>query len=735
MNKPMRKITATAVMLAFAGTSSHLMAETEKTADSKIKLDAISVNGILPEKLEAVPGSFDIVDQKEIEEKRPFSIKEALSSTPGINIVGEDSFGLGLNIGIRGMDPRRTARTLLMEDGMPLFLAPYGDPSAHYSTPMDRIERIEVVKGSGQILYGPQTVGGMINFVTKPVPRNGFAGSFTGTVGNNDFYSGHLNLGVGNERGGIMVDAIKKNGDGIRDNHQFDVEEFTVKGEIKLTDSQSLMAKASYYKEDSNISETGLGLLEYNEDKFQAPSGQNDLFKHERKSLQLKHIFDINENVKLTTQAYYSKSDRKSFRQVDAPGGYDSDNGTTGYSVLDRCDPAPVTTAEANACGGRWRPREYTYWGIEPRLDVKHHLFGIDSDAVIGFRYHDEDIERNQFRDDDPRAQSLSWAKAYGTHREQLKHKVEALSYYAQNTFHVGDWSLTPGVRVEDYKVSQNVLIAESDPQGIKGSKSTTEVLPGFGVAWNGIANTTVFGGVHRGFAPARPDRDLLANADDQIVLSFTKPELSTNYEIGVRSKYLRGVSFSSTLFHTNFDDLVINAGGGNYENAGKSRMSGLELAGRVDFGTIYNTPHNFYLTGSYTNTFTAEFKKSFTDEGILSGSRLPYAPRHIASVNFGYQHPIGFNARIGADYVSEQKPDAWTNTLTGNDAALSGLTGTIPSYTLVNASASFKPAGSRLTYFVSGHNLTDKEYLATRVDGMGAGRGRQVFGGIRIDF
>ena len=142
MNKPMRKLTATAVMLAFAGTSGHLMAETEKDADNKIKLDAIPVSGILPEKLESVPGSFDVVDKKELEEKRPFSIKEALSSTPGVNIVGEDSFGVGLNIGIRGMDPRRTARTLLMEDGMPLFLAPYGDPSAHYSTPIDRVVRI-----------------------------------------------------------------------------------------------------------------------------------------------------------------------------------------------------------------------------------------------------------------------------------------------------------------------------------------------------------------------------------------------------------------------------------------------------------------------------------------------------------------------------------------------------------------------------------------------------------------
>jgi Fe(3+) dicitrate transport protein len=68
-------------------------------------------------------------------------------------------------------------------------------------------------------------------------------------------------------------------------------------------------------------------------------------------------------------------------------------------------------------------------------------------------------------------------------------------------------------------------------------------------------------------------------------------------------------------------------------------------------------------------------------------------------------------------------------------DAALSGLAGDVPSYTLFNASVNFKPVGSKATYFVSGYNLADREYLASRVDGMSVGRGRQVFGGIRYDF
>jgi Fe(3+) dicitrate transport protein len=718
-----------------------------------IKLDTVTVKGILPEKLESVPGSYSIIDQKELEARRPFSIKEALSSTPGINILqNEDPLGLAQNIGVRGMDPRRTARTLLLEDGMPLFLAPYGDPSSHYIPMLDRVQRIEVVKGSGQVLYGPQTVGGMINFVTRPIPKDGFAGTVLGSLGNNGYSGLYANLGYGGERGGIMIDATKKQGDGIRDNHDFEVQDYTLKGQLNLTDSQTLIAKLGYYEEDSQVSETGLGEVDYDSDKYQAPSGNNDSFKHERKSLQLQHIFNINENVKLSTQAYYVDAWRSSFRQTDAPGGYDEDaaGSSTGITVLERCDTpgVPFTEAQADACGGRHRPRSYTYYGIEPRLDFKHSLFGVESDAVIGFRYHEEDISRKQYRGNDAEYQSLSFAKSNVEPREHIDIEVEAQSYYAQNTFYIGDWSLTPGVRVEDIKIKTDVKRAGGDTQNNPESKLTnnqTEVLPGLGVAWNGIANTTIFGGVHRGFAPPRPDRDLRADGEDTAIVDKTKPETSLNWEFGVRSKYFKGVSFESTLFHTKFDDIVVKSSSGEFDNAGEAAMTGVEFAGRVDFGQIYNSAHNFYVMANYTNLFTAKFKKSSDDplsDGVISGARLPYAPKHLASISVGYQHPVGIDARLGMDYISKQEVDAPFRDFvlnaadpTGSDAALSGLSGDIPSYTLFNASINFKPVGSQFTYFLSGYNLTNREYLASRVDGMSAGRGRQVFGGVRFDF
>lgn len=689
-----------------------------------------------------------MVDEEALIERRPFTVREALNSVPGVNIVGEDAFVLAPNIGIRGLDPRRTSRTLLLEDGMPLFLAPYGDPSAHYSTPLQRVNRIEVVKGSGQILYGPQTIGGMINFVTKPVPKNGFEGSVTASAGNNDFTGLHANVGYGNEQGGIMFDALQNKGDGIRDNHEFDVEEYTLKGQLNLTERQTLILKTSYYKEDSNVSETGLGEIDYDNDKFQAPSGNNDRFEHTRKSLQLQHIFQFDNTTKLSTQAYYADSYRTSFRQTDAPGGFDdASNNSTGITELERCpagNPAGNVATEANAevCGGRHRPRSYQYYGFEPRLDFQHNLFGIQSDAVLGFRYHQEDIKRRQFRGNDARAQSLSFlqanaeqpgiAGAVADFREDIRIDVDAKSYYAQNTFYLGNWSLTPGVRVEDLKFKTTILQADGGAGFATRTNRQTEVIPGFGVAWNGIANTTVFAGVHKGFAPPRPDRDL-----DGFTIDNTDPETSVNWELGTRSTYFKGISFETTLFHTQVDDLVINNGAGTFINGGESEQTGLEFAGRVDFGTIYNTAHNIYVQGSYTNVFKAEFTKDGLNasDGIIDGDRLPYAPRHLASVSLGYQHPIGLNARFGVDYVSRQEPDTFARVLPPVDAALSGLSGEIPAYALLNMSVNFRAVGSKATYFMSGYNLADREYIASRVDGLAVGRGRQVTAGVRYDF
>lgn len=726
MQQSRKSLIALATALALQAYAQQLLADTSANNQNTVELEPLEVRGILPDRLDAVPGAYVVIDQKAIEERRPFSIQEALIAVPGVNVVGENSFGLGLNIGVRGLDPRRTSRTLVMEDGVPLQLGPYGDPSLHLTTPMERIQRIEVVKGSGQILYGPQTVGGMINFVTRPVPNDGKVHATTqAVIGNNDFTGLYGSIGAGDTRGSLMIDALHKKGDGIRDQHDFEIQEYTAKGQLNVTDRQKLIAKVGYYKEDSHVSETALGAAEYAIDKYQAPTGNNDRFELERKNAQLTHIFDINDNMRLTTNAYYVDVYRTSFRQINASGE------NAGFSRLSNC-PGGLpggnnTLSNADQCGGRHRPRDFQYWGIEPRLDFKHTLFGLQSDAVIGFRYHEEAQKRQQFRGNTAAAQSLSYiqdnfiTEAGGQFSEDIRIDVEAKSYYMQNTFYAGDFAITPGLRYEDIQQKTRINRAGGAAVNVAGTNDQSQLLPGLGVAWNGISNTTVFAGVHKGFAPPRASRDL-----DGANLSNTKAEESTNYELGMRSSYVKGLRIESTLFHTNFDEIVIEQPAGRFVNAGETEQSGIELAGRADFGTMFDSSHNLYLMASYTNVFKADFEK-----GVNRGNRLQYAPKHIASVSVGYQHPVGFDVRVGADYVSEQFADS-ANTRIENAA---GTIGTIPAYTLLNVSANYRPVGSHLTYFLSGYNLADKEFLASRVDGKVAGRPRQVFAGIRFDF
>ena len=72
-----------------------------------------------------------------------------------MNVRDEVLSGVVPNIGIRGLNPDRSEKLLILEDGVPAGLAPYSVNAAYYVPPIERMARVELLKGSGQILYGP----------------------------------------------------------------------------------------------------------------------------------------------------------------------------------------------------------------------------------------------------------------------------------------------------------------------------------------------------------------------------------------------------------------------------------------------------------------------------------------------------------------------------------------------------------------------------------------------------
>ena len=195
-----------------------------------------------------------------------------------------------------------------------------------------------------------------------------------------------------------------------------------------------------------------------------------------------------------------------------------------------------------------------------------------------------------------------------------------------------------------------------------------------------------------------------------------------------MRSTYFKGISFKTAFFHNDIQNTLIDFGD-TFDNSGDSKQTGIEVAGRIDFGNIYGWTNNIYLSGAYTNLWTAEYEDG--PDPTINGNRMQYAPEHLLNIDLGYEHQSGVNARIGVQHVSKQFVDD------GNTRVedVSGLQGTIPSFTVWNATVNYRVPNTGVTLFTGVENLFDKEYLASRNEGKLVGRERLYYGGITYNF
>src|SRR5688572_29581210 len=133
--------------------------------------ETIEVMGTAPDAELLYAGASTVVTREEMERLAPQSASDVLRRVPGVHVVDEDGAGLRANIGLRGLPPARSTKVLILEDGIPVAPGPYGHPELYHTPPVERMAAIEVVRGSGSIRFGPQTIGGVVNFVSAPAPE------------------------------------------------------------------------------------------------------------------------------------------------------------------------------------------------------------------------------------------------------------------------------------------------------------------------------------------------------------------------------------------------------------------------------------------------------------------------------------------------------------------------------------------------------------------------------------
>lgn len=681
----------------------------------------ISVNRVAetPEVVDRIPGSVDVVDTKTLETSRGFTFSEALRKVAGVQVRDEEGLGLRPNIGIRGLNPTRSSKVLLLEDGIPLTYAPYGDNASYYHPPIDRFESIEVLKGSGQILYGPSTVGGVINYIT-PTPPQKPSGYLSLTGGNRDYFNGQLSYGGTWNGTGFLFDYMRKQARGSRENTRSGLNDVSFKLLTAIGSRQALTLKANYYSEDSNVTYSGLREDEYRANPRQNPF-RNDFFYGDRYGASASHALIFNNKLALTTNLYAQIFQRHWWRQ----------SSNSNQRPNDAADAACGSMANLNTtCGNEGRIRKYYVWGLEPRLHASHHLFGLKNETDLGLRMHFETQDRRQENGNRPTSRT-------GVIVEDNERKNQAYSGFLQNRFEWKDWTITPGVRLEHIKYERINRLANSGA-GIAGKTDLTQVVPGLGVSYSPRPGTTFFAGVHRGFAPPRTE-DVITNTGGSVDLD---PELSWNYEVGARALVRPGVRVEATFFRMDYENQIIPASlaggiGATLTNGGETLHQGAELTARFDTGTIFKSRHNLYVRTAYTYLPEARFDgKRFSNvpgfnSVSITGNRLPYAPEHLLNFSAGYSNQSGIDVLLEAVRVSDQFGDD-LNTIKPTP---NGQVGLIPGYTIWNATFNYNVEAMRATFFVTVKNLLDSTFIVDRTRGILPSSPRLAQAGLKFHF
>lgn len=234
----------------FLSTVSTLSISGRETADSILQLNEVVVTGAnspVPQNL--IPYTVSVVSNDRLESTGETQVLSAISGmVPSLFVTERSIFGFGVSNGgsggikLRGVGNNGTV--LMMVDGQPQFAGLYSHHIADFYT-KEYVERVEVLRGPGSVLYGSNAMGGTINVITKDHPkREGTRTTISSQYGSYNTWLSSLTNTARFGNFSSLVSASYNRTDGNVDNFDFKQADGYVK--IGYDFSQQWKAVADY---------------------------------------------------------------------------------------------------------------------------------------------------------------------------------------------------------------------------------------------------------------------------------------------------------------------------------------------------------------------------------------------------------------------------------------------------------------------------------------------------------
>ncbi len=741
-----------------------LAAEDDSNADAGASvLDKIMVIGN-PANIETMPGSAHVVTKTDIREQNYDDVNQVLRKVPGVYVRQEDGFGLFPNISLRGVDTTRSSKITIMEDGVLTAPAPYSAPAAYYSPTVGRMSGMEILKGSSQVKYGPQTTGGVINYLSTPIPlkETAYLKSTFGSFGDRRTHA-YVGNTIDTDSGqfGFLLEGYSRKNDGYKsidetpdfrdgDNTGFTKTDPMIKLSWEPDTDIYQRFEFKYGTSDLDANETYLGLSEadFAADPFRRYSATRfDNIKSEQKRSHLRYAVAPTDDLDIIATAYQTTFSRNWYKLKDLRNVDDGLGGSIGTIKLSPAlagsnGGAGLECLKGNrACELRVRAnnRDYETQGIDV---VSYYRFGSDAvqhEISTGIRFNQDQVIRFQWDDDYSQLANGAidgmTSGTPGAAGDRLQ-KTEALAVFLQDTIKTGAWGITPGVRLEQLDQTYINNYASATPAPTE-TNTMNLWAASLGVTYKFNDSWIGFGSVNRGFSPPSP----------KSATNGINEETSNAYEIGARyTNPAQALAIEAVAFYTQFDDLIVidNIGGtgtGETENFGMVDSIGLEFSAQYDAGIAngwkYRNP--WYLTATYTDATQQNSATSTDAESIFSygqsGNKVPYIPELVFSMGTGIESRH-WGSSINGSYVSDTFTSAnnvenQVNGVGDPDARF----GKTDSYFVMDVSAFYRiKEGVKL--FGGIQNLLDKSYNVSRQpEGPRPGMPMFAYAGLEMEF
>ena len=679
--------------------------------------------------LSKVPGSVAVIDFKSIRKIAPIHGNELFRKIPGLNVVDEEGAGLRLNIGIRGLDPDRSRNVLVLEDGIPVALNPYGEPELYFTPPIDKMTGVEVLKGSGQILFGPQTTGGVVNLISANPPEKK-SSTLRIKAGTGGFVSTYASYGNTIDKVGFLVSYLNKRADNIGAT-RFNLHDIAAKMSIALSEKAKIGIKLGLYDELSNS--TYIGLTQNMYDK----GGQdylrmapNDLLPVRRYHFSATHQYRFNKRLQLQTTAF-AYSTTRDWRRQDFSFSASAANRTGVVWGNSSIPGGAIYMLKTNG----HRNRQFDVAAIESQLKWRTEKQLLQA----GIRLLAERANEQFLIGNKPDAVG-------GNLRDVENRNGRAISLYVHDKIAITQkLEINVGLRLENFDYSRNILRGRFMLNGVTtiadtnvvASNKLMAVIPGGGFNYSLDEGVTLFGGIHRGFAPPRT-KDAITS--EGIALDIAQED-SWNSELGIRALLGNVVKAEFTFFSMEFKNQIIpvsqssgNANATGLANGGKTRHLGVEAGASFDLAKQMKKNFSIVFAANATWIDSRFSANRFIPVGAnklnVKNNLLPYAPSLMVNNSIEFESSKGAGIRLSGNYVGKQFADELNTVVASAD----GRNGLLTSRYITDLSAFARLSKKQILFSLAIKNLTNERYIVSRrPQGIRVGIDRQIVLGMEI--